>query len=334
MDRPEERLALIELLERDGRVRRCIEVRGWPVTIGRALDCDIVLDDPHVAAHHARLEPAESDGALLLHVGATRNGVQVGPRTLCEGESCPVPPRGEVWQLGATRVRVRLPGDELEPEKPLGLAVTGARPWVTAACALGAWGLALIQNGIALDPGSSFTDWLVPLIGLPVALLLWCVLWAVGSKLFQHRFEFPAHFAVAVKGLVAIGLLDVLLPLLAFALSLEWLSRITPAVIAAVGVATLYAQARLVVPLSRRVLAAGIAACYAVGAAVLMTLNYQRTDRLFNELYMATLPPPALRLAGGAAPKAFVNEAATLKARLDARAAEDARPGPDSDDDD
>ena len=29
---------------------------SWPVTIGRAIDCDVVLDDPHVAARHATLE--------------------------------------------------------------------------------------------------------------------------------------------------------------------------------------------------------------------------------------------------------------------------------------
>src|SRR4030095_2492866 len=51
----EERVALIEIVERDGRVRQQLDVRGWPLSIGRALDRDLVLDDPHVAAEHATL---------------------------------------------------------------------------------------------------------------------------------------------------------------------------------------------------------------------------------------------------------------------------------------
>ena len=50
-----ETLALIETLDRDGQPRQILRVSQWPVRIGRAIDCDLVLDDPHVAAHHAAL---------------------------------------------------------------------------------------------------------------------------------------------------------------------------------------------------------------------------------------------------------------------------------------
>jgi len=316
MDQPERRLALIELLERDGRVRRTIEVHRWPVTLGRALDNDIVLEDPHVAAHHVRLQPDES-GTLQMQVGTTRNGVQVGPRTAVEGETCAVPLHGEVWQLGATRVRVRLPGEELEPERPLGLAATGARPWTTALSAGGVWALLLADHAVHLDPGSSLSDWLLPLLAVPAAAVGWCLLWAVGSKLFQHRFDFWAHFAVLVKGGLAIVLVDLLLPLVAFALSWEWLSRITPVVGALVVAAMLYRHATLVAPVNHRWVAAGLGACLLLGGLVLGTLNWQRSDRLFDELYVSTLPPPALRLAPGVSARELVGELRDLRPRLD-----------------
>ena len=63
-----ETLALIETLDRDGQPRQILRVSQWPVRIGRAIDCDLVLDDPHVAAHHATLDWRE-DG---LHVRAGR----------------------------------------------------------------------------------------------------------------------------------------------------------------------------------------------------------------------------------------------------------------------
>jgi hypothetical protein len=323
MDAAQPRLAVIELLERDGRVRRLVEVRRWPVTLGRALDCDLVLEDPHVAAHHLRIEPDEANGALALHVGATRNGVQVGPRTLVEGECAPLPPGCQVWQVGGTRLRVRLPGDPVEPERPLGLAATGARPSVTVACALLLWALVLAEHGTDLDPGSSLSDWLLPLLAWPAAAFGWCVLWALGSRVLQHRFELWAHFAVMVKGLLLVGLLDLVLPVLAFALSWEWLGRVTPAVCVIVAAGMLYRHARLVLPVPRWVVGGAIGLTLALGGLILGTLNRQRTDRWFGPAYLATLAPPAFRLAPGVSPRQFIDEMTPLRRRVDDAAAGD-----------
>ena len=54
------RLAVVEILDRDGHTRQLVPVSHWPVTIGRAIECDVVLDDPHVAAQHATLD--DKDG--------------------------------------------------------------------------------------------------------------------------------------------------------------------------------------------------------------------------------------------------------------------------------
>src|SRR4029450_1978129 len=99
------RLAIVEVLDRDGHVRSIVPVTSWPVPIGRAIDCDVVLDDAHVAARHATVTGAGADGgvsagaapvgeagaggasrasgagdgdALTLTVGETINGVHVG----------------------------------------------------------------------------------------------------------------------------------------------------------------------------------------------------------------------------------------------------------------
>lgn len=323
MDASRHRLALIELLERDGRVRLSIEVRHWPVLVGRALDNDIVLDDPHVAPHHLTLQP-DAEGRLQMTVGATRNGVQVGPRTAVEGETCAVPPAGEVWQVGATRLRVRLAGDTLEPERPLGLAATGARPLTTLVAALATWALLLVEHAVDLDPGSSLNDWLLFLLGVPAAAVAWCVAWALASKLLQHRFEFWSHFAVLVKGALGVMVLDLLLPVAAYAASWEWLSRIAPVAEALVAGATLYRHASLVVPVKRWWVAGGVAGLLLLAGAVVGTLNYQRWGRVFPELYLSSLPPPAFRLSPGVPVKEFLRDARSLREPLDAQVPRDA----------
>ena len=52
-ERPAQRPALLEAVDRDGMVRQAWRIERWPVSIGRALDNEIVLSDPHVAPHHA-----------------------------------------------------------------------------------------------------------------------------------------------------------------------------------------------------------------------------------------------------------------------------------------
>lgn len=320
MERSQDRIALIELLERDGRVRRAVPVHRWPVTLGRAFDNDVVIDDPHVAAHHMAIaEDEAAHGVLQMQVGATRNGVQLGARTLLEGERVPLP-AGESWQVGTTRLRLRLPGDPVEPERPLGLAVAGARPWVTVVAALALWALVLMEHGTNLDPGSALTDWLLPLLAFPGAVVGWCLLWATASKVFQHRFAFWPHFSIVCKVLLAVLLLDLLLPVAAFALSWEWLSRIASSACVVAAAYGLYLHGALAATFSHRWLAAGLVAALAVGALIVGTLNYQRTDRVFAEPYLATLAPPLLRVAPGVSTRDFVAQAKALRAPLDRRA--------------
>ena len=75
LERPGAR-AHIEVLDRDGQIRQSLTVAQWPLRIGRALDNDLVLSDPHVAAHHLHI--ASTETGLQLHVDETRNGVQLG----------------------------------------------------------------------------------------------------------------------------------------------------------------------------------------------------------------------------------------------------------------
>ena len=83
--------ALIEVLDRDGQIRQSQGVTRWPLRVGRALDNDLVLSDPHVAAHHLHIDASDA-GRLQLHVDDTRNGVQLGAKQrLQQGESAPLP---------------------------------------------------------------------------------------------------------------------------------------------------------------------------------------------------------------------------------------------------
>ena len=40
-------------------------MRQWPISLGRAIDNDLVVDDPHLAPHHAVFELGPAGGAQL-----------------------------------------------------------------------------------------------------------------------------------------------------------------------------------------------------------------------------------------------------------------------------
>lgn len=315
-----ERLALIEVVERDGRVRQQLEVQRWPLTIGRGFDRDLVLEDPHVAAAHATLD-VDADGRLWLHVGDTLNGVRVGRRLLRAGERRELVAGGPALQIGQTRLRLRRAGDPLPPERALA-GVSSARTLAASGVlTLALWALLVAEHWIASDPPLRLTGWLPVLVGAPAVLVLWCAGWAMASKLFQHRFEFGAHWALAVRGALAVLGAGWVLHQLAAALGWPLLFRWVGVVQIALAAGWLFRHARLVLPGQARVLGLSFVAAFGVGVGVMMVLNQQRGEHLVGPLYMHQLPQPHWRLARPQTPHAFVERALALKPALDARAA-------------
>lgn len=309
--RAEDRLALIELLDRDGRARRTLDVHAWPVTLGRALDNTWVLDDPHVAPHHATLA-ADADGQLQVQVGDSRNGLQLGQRRLQAGQQAALPAGTALLQIGGLRLRLRAAGAPLAPEwllaQPL---VAGLALWAM----LLAWVLVqVLHRWLQLDPGADLVEWLPWLLGLPGGLALWCGLWALGSKLFRHGFEFASHAAIALTGLLAYELLDMLLPTAAAAAGwpLPWLVYHQWG-LPLLAMLVVRGHLRQLLPQRAVAINTSLGIVLVAGLAVNVVVNQRQLGRVFGDAYMSTLPPPALRWDAALPPAAL--DAATLPLR-------------------
>jgi hypothetical protein len=310
------RLALIELVERDGRIGRCIDVQAWPLSLGRALDNDVVLDDPSAAAHHAQLQLLD-DGQVQLQVLDTVNGVMHGRRRLAAGESLVLPAGGAALQIGSTRLRVRLLGEVLAPERPLPPGGRRLRP----ALMLGAiTALVLADQWVHLDPGADYSAWLPVLLGLPVLALGWCGGWALLSKLFQHRFDFAGHLLIALPWALAITLVDDFLPQLAAMLGQPWLWHASGPLQGLLMALLLYRHLVHVLPLHRRAVGLTVGVLVLAGGALSAALTWRSNDSLRSAPYMSTLPMPALRWAGTVPPQQLVQEMGPLADKLLQRA--------------
>ncbi len=293
---------------------RVLDVHAWPLTLGRAMDNDVVIDDPHVAAHHATLH-LDGQGALRLTLGNTVNGLQMGEQTLSAGQDAAVPAAGTTLQLGALRLRVRLPAEVLAPEKPLpthrlaSWALVGTAAAVLAVLSVG-------ERWVGLDPGADLSAWMPLLLGLPASIACWAGVWALASKLFQHRFDFAGHLRIMIPWLLGVAVADAVIEPLGAALGWPWLWRLSPLVEAFLAVMMLRAQLLHVLPHSRRAVTAAAAAAALAGLALSMTLTHRQTDRVSRPPYMSSLPLPGLVLSTADTPTALVQDLVPLAAQL------------------
>jgi hypothetical protein len=296
MDQPSQRLALIEVTDREARSPRFVDVRAWPVRIGRAIDNEVVVEDPHLAPCHAAIA-VDQEGRLCLTVHDAVNGATQGAERLVTGVRWPLPPEGAVLQMGTTRLRIRLPGETLAATAPLGGGRT-LQPSTVAACGVALLALQLAEQWLALDPGADLAIWLPLLLGMPTAVAAWCGVWALLSKLFQHRFDFSGHLRIALPWLLAVGLLDALWPQLAASLGQPWLWSLSPPLQGLLGVLLVRAHLLHLLPQHPRAVTAALGALALSAVALSATLTLRSTDRLSSAPYMSTLPLPTLRMAG------------------------------------
>lgn len=311
--------AVVELLGRDGRTVLLQRVTHWPARIGRSPACDIVLDDGHLAAEHAELV-LTPEGRVMLKLLESRNGGSVGGKRLASGDAAELP-AGGAFQLAGSSLRLRTSADTLAPEQLL--VVQKARHWaLLPGLVLAMLFFQWVDRWSAVDPDSRWIDYASPLLAPLAFVLAWAGLWSLASQLFQHRFPFTTHLRRALLVIVVLQLLDWLLPAVAYALSWPRLMVLDALAAPVAGAALIAWHARLVWPGARRTLNIGIA------ALLLLALGLQVGNRLeqqymFGPPYLASLPPPALRLARTKPPEALIESLKPLKAELARQARKD-----------
>ena len=310
-----ETLALIEALDRDGHPRQILRVAQWPVRIGRAIDCDLVLDDPHVAPLHATLDWRE-DG-LHVEPAATVNGVRLGAAAIAPGSSPLLPPSG-LLVMGATTLRVRLAGDRVAPEQRfVDLHKVERRHAILLAALIAlAAGWEVFVQWLTTVPGTPGSALAMSYLAKPALLMLWCAAWAIGSMLFQHRFAFWAHLRVALTWLLLAALAEAATAQIAFALSLPVFEKLGRVLFIAAIAMMLWRHMGLLLPQRRRAFAIAIAGAVAGGSCLALVERSVGQQPLVGDLYLGTISLPGMRLVKPVSSDAFVKAAAPLEKTL------------------
>lgn len=311
-----ETLALIETLDRDGQPRQVLRVVQWPVRIGRAIDCDLVLDDPHVAAHHATL--ALHEDGIHVEPAASLNGVRLGRAAIAPG-SAPLLAGASVMTMGATTLRVRLAGEVLAPEQRLLDLLQYERRHAMTLMALillaAAW--KGFELWLTIMPGAQGSAVAWSYLSAPVGLIVWCALWAIASMIFQRRFAFWAHLYVALKWLLVGVIAQAVAGQLAFALSLPFIDKLGHLVFVAAIAMMIWRHLGLLLPSRRRAFAIAIASAVTVSGGLLLVDRWMQQEPLVGDLYLGTISLPGVRVARAVSADAFVKSAAPLEKALE-----------------
>ena len=316
-------LGLIEAFDRHGALLARAPVTHWPVTVGRGLDCDLVLDDPFVAPVHLRIDrPVDAPRRVSVEVRETRNGATLHRKRYGSGARFDWPD-GTPLEIGRTRIALRLADTAIADEQAL-----PQFPWRTLAATV-----VLVALMVAAALGSSWLEahdaskYLKSLPGVLLSLLMglgiWSGLWAVANKVFDGHLQFWRHVRIACTVYLASEALRLVANLAAFSFSLEALSQFASVLGVLVLAWALYAHLATVLPRRRVGLAWTVAAVVMLGVPAWLGAQWLNRMRLTNEMYMSSLFPPSLRVAPTAPVDQLLQDAETLRAKLDRRLKDD-----------
>jgi hypothetical protein len=302
----------LEILGRHREVVSRTRLAADAVTLGRAYDNDIVLDDPHVAAHHLRIARGDDGTWVAEDLGSVNGLVVDGERVRRErivlGDATSV-------LAGHTGIRLRHAGDAVPAELPM---VRSTPRWPLAIiCIVLLFGLEWLGLWLGETGEPKLIRYLTPLATIAIAIAVWATLWSVVSRVFSGHARFGLHLLIVTAGLLAFSLYDQFSDLGAFALSWTRLSSTVYVAawiaFAAVCVAQLRAISNTKLPLK----AAAVVALAALGIAM---QSLKLSDWRASSGQAATLQklePPSIRIASAQAESAFFATNDALKAGLD-----------------
>jgi len=205
---------IVEVLRpgRGGEVRERVRPGADPLTIGRALDNALVLDDPHVDAHHARLV-RDAEGALTLEDLGSVNRIE----TRGDGHRDRVAvAHGTTVVLGRTTLRFRDEQGVVPAAIPLhGATVAGETParwYERPAARLGIVAAAIAVAALdswlgATERGAASAVFSTVLVASAVAVV-WAGVWAVVARAVLGQFRLLAHVAVVAFAFTSYALIE------------------------------------------------------------------------------------------------------------------------------
>lgn len=317
-------------IERPGETATC--------TIGRGAAADVVVDDPHMAAVHARVTVNAAGDVTVTDLGSI-NGIEVGGRRVHGVIDTPV--TDGIVRIGRTRLRVRTAQETIPAEmsdRNDSPSETRSRDfhWLAIGFAVTIASLMFSVWTVTVQSRELATAMVMALLGVIGIGGVWIVLWALVSRVAFGESRWLRHAAIFFGVLAAIEVITMFLDVASGA---SGIYLPTYATMLIVGIAAAVALAMHLVNASTMRPQFAVAIGVLIPAIALGVTQWTIThsqNRSANYIPDRNeMVPPALLLRGGEPLDVFVADLGGLKAQADAKRAfvekEDPSPAPSED---
>ena len=303
-------LVFVEVIGRQGHVLDRQAVDTLPCTIGRAYDNRVILDDPFVEPHHARVEQGADGGIVLCDLGSDK--------------PTPVDDKlGLDCMLGRTHVRLRTPHFHVPEARvdPFHGSALGrfarSRRAMFAALAVGMGTIAAEAHLDDYDTALS-SEW-SRVLGVFMIMLVWASIWALVGRIRSHRNAMLIHMALPAALILPLTLLGSAMQYAHSIHPMPGLLSVGQLTIATCSLGLLVATHSLVVgvPSGRRAALTGVVTSVFLAGMVVAGQTADRTEfsgHLEIDPVIRPVPPSLLSTES---PEAFLARGEELRERLE-----------------
>lgn len=246
---------VVQLINRSGAVIATQTFEKDRIVLGRALDCDVILQDPHVEARHMAVEIDPASQRLSGRDLSTLNGTW-----RMEQSHRGVPGRrksrfsdspffsGQVFELGRTHLRICSTAHEVAPALPISrwesLGHALAHWWVYSLLVVMLVVLQIWDSYLSDPKRDKLSQYALNALYPILAAVAFAGLWGFIGKNIRHDAKFPTHLAAALGAVLAVSAFEFIAPYWAFQFGLwQWQGTIialfSAITVFALGVVTL-----------------------------------------------------------------------------------------------
>jgi hypothetical protein len=312
---------VIERLNRDGSVAarthyQASDATITTLTLGRALNNDVVIDDPYVSASHVRIDLAPDGNVSVIDLGTKNKIVNSRKKHV---DSIVISPdasqsQNAIFYLGQTPIRLTRTDWPLADERVL----SRRKIWPYAFTAF-----------IAALLYSAYNIWLGDVIEKPpqylnliaataAGLAVWSSIYAIFGRLISGVDRFFSHLTIACIGFLSGSFVLNVLETLAFATSWLWPIRITDTVVVIAAAITVAFHLKLADPRHWRSARIAIAVIACLAVIVPIAQLWMLEGRLTRIQTHVAVKHPALRLSAPITQDSLLNRTNDLKEKVDA----------------
>ena len=301
----------IEVLARNGEVKSRHRFDQLPIRIGRGYDNDLILDDPYIAAQHANVEMTES-GSLNLRDFSTQNGIVLNGQR----ESI-VALNDNIVRLGHTNLRIRNAAFKVAQELADKTSY-GWEGWPPALAGIIIIAISsLISVWLANTEKFSAISYLLATALIFTIVIIWCGCWAFANRVIGGHTRFGRHLFIVACAIVCSDLWELISSTFSYAFSWEFLSHYGSHTSMVIGAGMVFFHLITINNQHRKRFLKLCLVLTLLGSGIILMLNYQRSGKFSDTLYMTQILPPTLHLSSDKPVALFIKDAQSLKEQLD-----------------